>query len=1088
MLDYLKKSLAPLMNATEAKTEVGKAVSKVKGLSSYFTDAVDALKGSTAVGALLKSLPWSEDAAILGEAIGEGLKESLPVLKFIFVVSEKLTKQADPNLCGLLACTLAYQRAVEQAIEGTTDVAGAADEAKEELKSLIRTHDGDEKLDFTTFDRDAPYDHPFSKSAEEMFGEYLKGVGYGEAARRILLMSARRNFLSSLRLVLSHAKLAPHYEPFAKLLSFGPVAASHEVLMRHVQYQRWQFEQAPVLGEPFALQHVYIDTECGKLTWGEIRDGKKGGGAGEGKVDAFSEKHGGRHDLLATVMDYLTDQNFGDAIVIQGAAGSGKSSFTLKLCTHLERQGLYPLRIRLKDLSQSVSLHEALPEALFPKDSELPEAFQGGCGKDPFQEENILRESITWGDGANVAKICPYVLILDGWDEISVSANEGFQQRVEKTLGELRSRYLKRSGAHVRVIITGRPSDAVGESRFLLKETPVLTIRPIRPDQLEGFVEDLRGGLERTPVAIEFDRWKKWEVPGPAEWQAVFETYRESFAVHQEDEASQVDRHANNSLDVLGLPLLAQLAIRLISVWDGDRPSLIQQPTTLYRSLVDLTCGKGGKSEQDRFDPQGSYFMTGSPLRVLLQRTAAAMTVVGTESIGFGELERRLGLESDELMTQSKRADEDNVLCRLMISFFFKGGHSSLGCEFLHKSFREYLFAESIVAALKKFGSEVRDLRSRGNYWEDFSPQSDLHEFSRELGELLAPQWLSVEVQTHLDALLRWEIRRSHQTTAAESGSPVGQPTEALTANQWSQVRDGLAEVWHWWAEGVHLRPQPVYDKKTKHTDFNRAFVEDLVIHDLPYDRGNKYRELAPARTMTMDAHLGDALIRIAAIVHYEIAVETGWLVDVQGGELDAIDRWDDEAESVGMDELCACQFPVNRGERNWILFAPSENDPRYFEMYQARINAAGWRPQGAFPGGAVFDGAYLAGVKIVFTPHTTACSWKHANLSGVGAILGHLGGHDFTGAWLSCAELHLAYIESCNFRRSHLGGAWLNSARVLTCNFSQADLDGSSCGDTTFRDSDFEGAHLGNANTQGAIFSRCTGLPPQFLPGDGVP
>lgn len=47
------------------------------------------------------------------------------------------------------------------------------------------------------------------------------------------------------------------------------------------------------------------------------------------------EENGGRHKLLETVMGYVTDVNFREPIVIQGSAGSGKSTFTLRLADHL---------------------------------------------------------------------------------------------------------------------------------------------------------------------------------------------------------------------------------------------------------------------------------------------------------------------------------------------------------------------------------------------------------------------------------------------------------------------------------------------------------------------------------------------------------------------------------------------------------------------------------------------------------------------------------------------------------------------------------------------------------------------------------
>jgi hypothetical protein len=116
----------------------------------------------------------------------------------------------------------------------------------------------------------------------------------------------------------------------------------HDAWRTHADYQRRLFEETPVFGEePFALADVYVDVECGTLTWEEItaeedRPGTSGPAAAASNthvrraVDPFDEAVGGRHDLLTTVMSLIADADFRDAVVVQGAAGSGKSAFTLR--------------------------------------------------------------------------------------------------------------------------------------------------------------------------------------------------------------------------------------------------------------------------------------------------------------------------------------------------------------------------------------------------------------------------------------------------------------------------------------------------------------------------------------------------------------------------------------------------------------------------------------------------------------------------------------------------------------------------------------------------------------------------------------
>lgn len=60
-------------------------------------------------------------------------------------------------------------------------------------------------------------------------------------------------------------------------------ACAEDFLAAHHAWLRWQFCSSPVLGqEPYALADVYIETECGRLTWGEINEAKS-----SERVDAF---------------------------------------------------------------------------------------------------------------------------------------------------------------------------------------------------------------------------------------------------------------------------------------------------------------------------------------------------------------------------------------------------------------------------------------------------------------------------------------------------------------------------------------------------------------------------------------------------------------------------------------------------------------------------------------------------------------------------------------------------------------------------------------------------------------------------------
>ncbi len=224
---------------------------------------------------------------------------------------------------------------------------------------------------------------------------------------------------------------------------------------------------------------------------------KKGERAEHGKrVDPFQEQFGGRQPLIETVLELIGDKDFRDAVVIQGVAGSGKSSSTLRLAWELVRQGLRPIRIELKHLQMDRSIEDALPEAVWlTDDKRSPLVAKVNFGRDLFLRDDIFNESVLFRG----ATICPYVLILDGWDELSIGAAGSFRQKVEDVLRAVRYKFLSGRGFPVRVVLAGRPTEAIEKSNFLVSETSVFSRCVIfRLNQLEIFVWKVK----RLPVRL----------------------------------------------------------------------------------------------------------------------------------------------------------------------------------------------------------------------------------------------------------------------------------------------------------------------------------------------------------------------------------------------------------------------------------------------------------------------------------------------------------------------------------------------------------------------------------------------------------
>ena len=393
-----------------------------------------------------------------------------------------------------------------------------------------------------------------------------------------------------------------------------------------------------------------------------------------------------------------------------------------------------------------------------------------------------------------------------------------------------------------------------------------------------------------------------------------------------------------------------------------------------------------------------------------------------------------------------KRLPRSTTLATLMIAFFFKGGHKDLGCEFLHKSFREYLFAEAIVEALKAAaGERTDDLFSRRGYWKDYEPGASQFTFSRTLAELLSPQWLSGEVVTHLEHLLPWEIERAASKIPAVSDDKKRCVLPVLPMELWEQVRDRLADLWQWWGEGVHMRPQPFRDEDNGQLTLRRSYSEKLVDLDAPRDRGSGGRKLQPSRTTTMDAHLGDGLFRLTAILHFQIALHTGWLNSRQA------DRKPPTPEELweGVDDVAQRQRPyqslVRQGQERWLLFAPSGEDRAYFAHYVSRINAAGWRPMGVFPFGVDMSGVDFRYVKIGVYGDVgrsyRPSKWNYSNLSHADANSGWFMYNDFTGVLAQETTFNLTYLLDATFINADLRRSEFQLACAPGTSFTDADL-----------------------------------------------
>lgn len=719
--------------------------------------------------------------------------------------------------------------------------------------------------------------------------------------------------------------------------------------------------------------------------------------------------------------------------MIQGPPGAGKSSFTLHLANELIKQELQPIRIALRDVQfrESLSVASALPEAV-----RLGDGRQRAPTKDLYANANLFRDDAIFEQAVAFrgVRICRYVLILDGWDEISVGASASYLERVELLLREVRQRFLERRAFPLRVILTGRPSDAIEQSGFLRKETVLLTIRSFTPEQLESYVARIRGAVINQRRDDGRARlWRGWE--DEARWAGIVTHYRRA-----SEEFWRRFEPSYGSIEVLGIPLLAYLSLRLVAMWPGDVSRLLEDSTAVLRSLIALVIGQGGKPEEDEYPLEGRPVMAGDTLRALLHRTARTMTILGRESVSYGELMHELAFEESTMDLQLCNLDKQ-ILSRLVISFFFRGGRRDLGCEFTHKSFREYLFAESLVELLKEYGrqeSEGLSERSAGQLWKDFATDDPRYSFCRELAEMLGPLWMSQEIANHVLRLVSWEIARA---VGNDRLPEVGLQTKSLAISAWERIRDALADAWDWWMSETHLRPQLRARSSEGRKDDAFEVVSPMAFnviarqgHEPPTP--SSFR---PQSAGSLDARLGDGLFRLSAIVHAELAIHQGYrgATSVRQGQV--------LEPGQGVRRYQSC---VRTDHGEWVLFSPFGREPQSLPRVLARINAGDNRPVEAFPAGVAAQYVDLRGLEMR-AMELRYTELRGANLAGANlyeAILskeGYCGADGEGGPDLRDVIFRETKLWHANLTLADLRGADLSGAMVSKGTLHSAVLDG---------------------------------------------
>ena len=188
------------------------STSYIKKSYDFLGDFVTAVKDTPWPEAVAKALPWTG-------YVGEAVADTVAPVKFVLKLYENATRQDDPNELGMIACTAAFQRSVEQAFtrfppenDKNTDT-GA-------LPSLEFTDD----YSFETFSYKDALEHPFYRESRKILEHALNHLDVDDTRRRRIADFVDRRFVANLQFVLASGETAEKFKPFLTLVVAGGVS------------------------------------------------------------------------------------------------------------------------------------------------------------------------------------------------------------------------------------------------------------------------------------------------------------------------------------------------------------------------------------------------------------------------------------------------------------------------------------------------------------------------------------------------------------------------------------------------------------------------------------------------------------------------------------------------------------------------------------------------------------------------------------------------------------------------------------------------------------------------------------------------
>ena len=178
----------------------------LKSVSDFLKDALD-LKDNSIVKAIAQATPWAKELAKNGswakDLVGAA-GDTLPLVAFFLKYAQLLMQERDPGKQGYNACTLAYNRGVEEVfLAQSMRLRELEIQPRRDAKMLSLSNQKPSEIDMVSFRFETATSHDFIHYADGVFHQFAEIIGLEQNITNQLLKSIHQSFFEKFTFIIS---------------------------------------------------------------------------------------------------------------------------------------------------------------------------------------------------------------------------------------------------------------------------------------------------------------------------------------------------------------------------------------------------------------------------------------------------------------------------------------------------------------------------------------------------------------------------------------------------------------------------------------------------------------------------------------------------------------------------------------------------------------------------------------------------------------------------------------------------------------------------------------------------------------------